>query len=66
MQGLAGQLIRYETEGLSDEETLELFAGLIASGWAWILQGRYGRIAQSLIDNHLISEDGELLVYFAD
>ena len=67
MQDLADQLFRYEAGALTkEEEVLELFAGLIASGWCLTLQGHYGRTAQALIDDGWISEDGEVLVYFVD
>lgn len=50
----------YEAGALSDAEVLELFAGLIASGDAWTLQGYYGRAAARFIEDKLISEDGRI------
>jgi len=58
---LVDKIIAYETGELDGNEILELFAELIKSGMAWKLQGSYGRTAQLLIDNKLISELGEIL-----
>jgi hypothetical protein len=51
-------IMAYEGGYLGPRVTLEGFAGLIASGSAWTLQGRYGRTAQALIDAGLISSQG--------
>ena len=60
---IASRLFAYEEGELGEEEqVLELFADLIKSGWAWQLQGRYGRMARDLIEGGWISEDGEVLV----
>ncbi len=60
---VASRLFTYEEGELGEEEqVLELFADLIKSGWAWQLQGRYGRMARDLIEGGWISEDGEVLV----
>jgi hypothetical protein len=40
MHDLADRLFAFEEGELSDEETLQLFADLVAYGWAWSLQGR--------------------------
>ena len=45
-----GKIIAYENGELDEEETVELFQGLINSGLAWTLQGHYGRTAKALID----------------
>ena len=58
---LADRLFAYECENLSEEETLQLFADLVATGWAWRLQGHYGRTAATLIEGGWISRDGEVL-----
>jgi hypothetical protein len=58
---LADRLLLYETEDLGEEETLQLFADLVATGWAWRLQGHYGRTAATLIEGGWISKDGEVL-----
>jgi len=51
----------YETGELAPEDTLKLFAELIKTGQAWILQGHYGRVAQGLIDTGYISKTGKIL-----
>ena len=35
-------IIKYESEGLGEEETIELFQHLVDTGMAWSLQGFYG------------------------
>jgi hypothetical protein len=48
-------IIRYEEEGLSEEDTIKLFQYLVDSGMAWRLQGFYGRQAMALIDMGLVT-----------
>lgn len=50
-----GAIMAYEGGDLDDESTLELFQHLVDSGLVWQLQGSYGRMAQSLIDQGLIN-----------
>lgn len=57
-----GAIMAYENGELGLEETVALFADLVRTGLAWRLQGSYGRMAQSLIEEGLISEDGEDLL----
>lgn len=46
--------------GMLDEaQCLELFAMLIRTGQVWQLQGHYGRTAQALIDNGVLTADGQ-------
>jgi len=60
-QNLTDLIIAYETGELAPENTLKLFAELIKTGNAWILQETYGRVAQGLIDAGYISKTGEIL-----
>jgi hypothetical protein len=60
---LADRLIAYEMEAVDERECLQLFADLVASGWTWDLQGRYGKTAATLIEHGWISTDGEVLRY---
>lgn len=48
---LTSKIIAYESDELTDEETIKLFQELIDSGMAWSLQGHYGRMAKVLIEN---------------
>lgn len=58
---LANAIIRFETEEMTDDEILDLFAELIKTGLVLGLQGSYGRIASSLIQAGLITKEGELV-----
>jgi len=49
-----------EGEGASMEDQLEAWAFLIKTGQCWSLQGWYGRNASNLINNGIISKDGEI------
>lgn len=55
------KIIAFESGELDTDQTLELFAGLIASGMAWRLQGSYGRTAADLIEAGLITPEGEVV-----
>ena len=61
MENLTDLIIAYETGELSPERTLHLFAELVRTGHAWILQGHYGRTAQSLIKAGYIDKKGKIL-----
>lgn len=52
---IADKIIAFEQGELTEEEALELFQELVDSGMAWQLQGSYGRAAQSLIEQGLIT-----------
>lgn len=49
------KIVRYETDGLSDDDTIALFQELVDSGLAWQLQGHYGRAAEALIEQGLVT-----------
>ncbi len=50
-----------EGEDATEQEQLEAWAYLIKTGHCWNLQGWFGRTAHSLIENKVISRDGEIL-----
>lgn len=58
---VVGQIMAYEQGDLDDDEALYLFAYLIRTGFAWTLQGAYGRAAANLIEQGLISPEGVIL-----
>lgn len=45
----------------SEDEVLDFFQDLINTGMAWRLQGSYGRMAASLIDQGLLSDGPKTL-----
>jgi hypothetical protein len=47
---LLDKIISFENGDLNDEQTIELFQGLIDTELAWKLQGSYGRMAMNLIE----------------
>lgn len=53
---LTSQIIAYEQDDLSDDDTVKLFQNLVDSGLAWQLQGHYGRTAKALIDAGLVTQ----------
>lgn len=63
---LVDAIIAFENDGLTADETLDLFGDLIRTGNAWILQGSYGRMAAGLIDQGWIDVDGNILRYADD
>lgn len=48
VMNLTDQIIRYEAGELDQEETVELFRQLIATGLIYQLQGHYQRTARNL------------------
>jgi hypothetical protein len=61
MMDLVSRIMEFESGTLDDEGVLVLFADLVKSGMAWTLQGSYGRAAQALIEDGLITPDGEIV-----
>lgn len=53
---LMDDIIRYETEGLEEDEFVEFFQRLVDTGLAWQLQGSYGRTAHDLIVQGVVTE----------
>ena len=52
---LVDEIIRYENGEMSDEEIITFFQRLVNTGLAWSLQGHYGRTAETLINEGLVS-----------
>lgn len=63
MTDLVTKIIEYENGEMEDNSIIDFFSELIKSGQCWSLQGSYGRVAQTLIDDGYISEEGEVLEY---
>ena len=55
---LVDNIIKYENDEMTEEETIEFFQGLANTGLAWSLQGHYGRVATHLIEEGLIALGG--------
>jgi hypothetical protein len=53
-------IIQYESGELDDQQVVFLFADLVRTGQAWILQGHYGRTAQRLIEAGWIDKKGNV------
>lgn len=49
------KIIQYEQDGLNEDDTIALFQELVDSGLAWQLQGHYGRVAEALIEQGLVT-----------
>jgi len=47
------KIIRYESGQMDEDETIIFFQELINTGMVWSLQGHYGRVANSLIEEGL-------------
>lgn len=60
MMDLMQRVVQYESEANSLEWIVQLFADLIATGLAWQLQGRYGREAKAMIDEGIITVQGDV------
>ena len=63
---IVDSIIAFEMGELGVNETLDLFSELIRTGQAWQLQGSYGRMAQTLIDNGMIDREGNISVDIDD
>lgn len=60
MNTLIDTIIAYEQGELNEEEIINLFAELIKTGHCWTLQGHYGRTAQQLINQGIITKKGTI------
>lgn len=49
------KIMAYEAGELDDSGTVELFQSLVDSGACWALQGHYGRMAEYMIENGLVT-----------
>lgn len=49
MPGMLDQILAYEQGEMDESEFIIFFQDLIDTGFAWQLQGSYGRTARSLI-----------------
>lgn len=63
---IVDQIIAHEQGELSEAATVWLFSELVKTGQAWSLQGHYGRTAKALIDNGVLSPEGEVLIDLDD
>ena len=54
------KIISYESGEMSHDEILDFFAELVETGFINALQGHYQRTAHDLIEQGIISEDGEV------
>ena len=52
-------IIDYEEGKMDDDEVVAFFQDLIKTGYAWQLQGHYGRMAMALINDGLCFSPGE-------
>lgn len=52
-------IMEYEHGTLTEDETIELFQELVNTGYAWILQGHYGRTAQRMIEAGVVIPKGK-------
>lgn len=50
MMPSVSEIIAYESGSMDEDEMVAFFQRLIDSGMAWKLQGSYGRIASTLIE----------------
>ena len=53
---LVDKFIRFESDEMEDDETIDFFQYLVDTGMVWRLQGSYGRMAQYLIEIGVVSD----------
>jgi len=49
-------IVDYENGDMDWDRLVDFFQGLVDTGMAWTLQGHYGRMAQSLIDEGYVEK----------
>jgi hypothetical protein len=54
-------IISYESGEMSHDDIIYFFAELVETGFINAMQGHYQRTARDLIEQGIISEDGEVL-----
>jgi hypothetical protein len=59
-KNMVNYIIAYEDGSLNQEKTLQLFSYLVKTGMVWRLQGFYGRMASSLINDGFLSPKGRI------
>jgi hypothetical protein len=59
-------IIAYESGDLTGKQLIEFFSKLVKDGMAYTLQGHYGRMATTLIENGILADDGTILVNLED
>lgn len=52
---ILNRIVAYELNELTEGEIIDLFQEMVDTGLAWSLQGSYGRTANALIDEGVIS-----------
>lgn len=57
------KIIEYESGEMTGDDMVDFFGELVKTGQAWTLQGHYGRMASSLIENGYLDHHGEVLKY---
>lgn len=63
---LVTEIMEYEAGEMSPRGEVELFSYLVKSGFAWTLQGSYGRAARTFIDQGILYDDGDITSYGED
>jgi len=53
---LVDKFIRFESDEMEDDETIDFFQYLVDTGMVWRLQGSYGRMARYLIEIGVVSD----------
>lgn len=52
---ILNDIVRFENDEMTFDEVIDFFQQLVDTGMAWKLQGFYGRTAQGLIDQGLVT-----------